>query len=138
MNPRAAAAGVLGHLADLGDIAELGRLAELALADRPGVGIGDRHEAIGDVQAAGASIDLVGDLLAAGRQLLELGGGPQLGLGATAPRRRPGPGSEPPRLAGRAGDDPACALSAITCALAFAGATRKRLGQLTHWPAERA
>src|SRR2546430_7609698 len=46
-----ASAGVLAHLADLRDIPELGRLAELALADRPGVGIGERHETLGYLQA---------------------------------------------------------------------------------------
>jgi hypothetical protein len=47
--PAGARAGVLGHLADLSDVPELGRLAELALADRPRIRIGDRHQPVGDL-----------------------------------------------------------------------------------------
>jgi hypothetical protein len=60
MKPAGALLGVLGHLADLRDEAELGRPAELALADRPGVGVGQRHQPVADLQAARAAVDLVG------------------------------------------------------------------------------
>src|SRR5215211_343166 len=43
-----AAARVLGDLGDLKDVAELVRDAELAAADRACVGVGERHEPIGD------------------------------------------------------------------------------------------
>src|SRR3954454_22172187 len=62
--PRSAP-GVLGDLGDLGDVAALGRLAELALADRPGVGVCDRDQPVGDLQPPRATTDLLGDLLAA-------------------------------------------------------------------------
>ena len=45
--PAGAFAGVLGQLADLRDVPKFGRFAELALADRPGVGVGDRDQPVG-------------------------------------------------------------------------------------------
>jgi len=41
-----AAFGVRRDFGDLRDVAELGRLAELALANRPGIGIGERRSVI--------------------------------------------------------------------------------------------
>ena len=52
ISPRAPRLGVLGHLADLRHVPELVGLAELALADRSGVRVEDRHEPIGDPLAA--------------------------------------------------------------------------------------
>src|ERR1051325_9034395 len=50
---------------ELGDVAELVRLAELALADRPRVGIAQRHDPIADRLAGHPLGDLARDLLAA-------------------------------------------------------------------------
>ena len=55
------------------DVPELVRFAELALADRPGVRIGQRHEPVVDRLARDPLLDLRGDLLAAVGELLELG-----------------------------------------------------------------
>ena len=118
--PAGALAGVLGHLADLRDVPELGRFAELALADRPGVGVGDRHQPVGDLQPADATIDLLGDLAAAvGELLAACSAALQLRLGAAAAGEALAAAAS--RLASRAEraiSRPACSLSAITCALA--------------------
>ena len=79
-------ARVFGDLADLRDVAKLGRFAELALADRASVGICERHQPVADLQSAGAPVDLLGDLLTARGEFLELVGGAELGLGAAAAR----------------------------------------------------
>jgi hypothetical protein len=60
--PARAAARVRGQLGEPEDVAELIALAELALADRPGVRIGQRHEAVGDLLAGQALGDLPADL----------------------------------------------------------------------------
>src|SRR5712691_11468741 len=84
--PAGAFAGVLAHLADLRDIPELGRLAELALADRPGVRVRERHQPVGYLQPSRTTVDLLADLLAAADELFELFGRPQLDSRATAAR----------------------------------------------------
>lgn len=43
-----AAAGVLGDLHELRHIAELARFGELALANRPGIRVGEKDESVGD------------------------------------------------------------------------------------------
>jgi len=73
-------------------------LAELALADRAGIRIGERDQAVGDLLAANALDDLLGDLFAAIGELVEPGGCPQLGLRAAPARFAPGGRCEPPRL----------------------------------------
>src|ERR1035441_5851234 len=80
--PASSLAGVFGDLADLRDVPELGRFAELALADRPGVVVGDRHQPVGDLQPADATVDLLGDLLRAAGELVQLVRGCELGPGA--------------------------------------------------------
>src|SRR5215207_4966157 len=57
-----AAPRVLADLGELDHVAELGRRPELALADRPGVGIGHRNEPVGDLLAGKALTDLPGHL----------------------------------------------------------------------------
>ena len=106
--PARAAAGVLGDLADLRDVAELGRLAELALADRPRVGVGDRHQPVGDLQPADAAVDLLGDLAGSGSASSSSLAAARSLAWAPRPRaRRPRRGGESPGLARGAGDQPA-------------------------------
>ena len=57
-------AGVLAQLGDLHHGPELGRLTQLALADRPGVGVADRDQPIGDLLPGDALGDLLADLSA--------------------------------------------------------------------------
>ena len=66
-----AAAGVLAQLGELDDVAELGRRAQLALADRPGVGIGHGDQPVGDLLARQPLTDLARDLAGALGQLLQ-------------------------------------------------------------------
>ena len=121
-----AALGVRGDLRDLRDVSELVGLAELALADRPGVGIGERDQPVGDLLAANTLPDLVGDLLAAVGELVELGGRPELGLRAAsaglalavAARRRAS-------LTDCSSSCPVCSVSASTSA--FASPERRRI-----------
>ncbi len=94
-----AAAGVLAQLGDLRDVAELGRLAQLALADRPGVGVGEGDEPVGDLLAGDALEDLAADLLGALGQFVESVGGGELGLRAAAASALAQPGSQATRLA---------------------------------------
>src|SRR5450755_538140 len=79
--PARATAGVLGDLRDLRHVPKLVRLAQLPLADRPGVGIGQRHDPVLDRQAGNALLDLPADFLAA-----VSAGRPELRLRATATR----------------------------------------------------
>ena len=55
-SPLAPRLGVLGHLRDLRDVPELVRLAELALADRPRVRVGERHDPVLDRLARDAQL----------------------------------------------------------------------------------
>jgi hypothetical protein len=68
------------------DVAKLGLLAQLALADRTGLGVEQRDEAIRDRLAGQTLADLLDDLRAALRQRRQP-------LGA-----REDPGRPPPRL----------------------------------------
>ncbi|HWC27868.1 MAG TPA: hypothetical protein VG474_14860, partial [Solirubrobacteraceae bacterium] len=54
----------------------------LSLADGACVGVGERHEPLGDRLAGEARLDLAGDALAAFGELLEPAGSAQLGLRA--------------------------------------------------------
>jgi hypothetical protein len=83
------AAGVGGYLGQLGDVAELVGPAELALADRPGIRVGQRHQPVDDPLAALPLLDLGDDALAAVCQLLQPAGSPQLGLCAAPTCRGP-------------------------------------------------
>ena len=79
-----AAAGVLADLCQLNDVAELGRLAQLALADRPCVGIGHRHQPVGDLLPGQPLADLPGDLCRAVGELVDPACSSELGLRAAA------------------------------------------------------
>jgi hypothetical protein len=84
IRPRAPRPDVLGQLGQLEDVTELGRRPELALADRPRLGVGDRHQPIGDLLAGQPLGDLTRDLLGQIGQLVQALGGAPLGLGAAA------------------------------------------------------
>ena len=122
-----AAAGVLGDLADLCDVAELGRLAELALADRPGVGVGDRDQPVGDLEPADATVDLLGDLAGSESASSSSARGRRSFACAPRPRAeaRAAAASRLASAAERAISLPACSLSAITCCFRLAGATAR-------------
>jgi len=90
--------GVRRDLRDLRDVPDLGGLAELALADRPGIRVGERDEAVGDLLAANTLDDLLGDLLATIGELVALGGRAKLRLGAAPARLAPGGRRESPRF----------------------------------------
>ena len=74
-------------------------LAELALADRPGVRVGERHEPIGDRLPGDPLLDLGRDLLAPIRELLQRRRRPALGRRATP--HAPGAGRPPRAFAPR-------------------------------------
>ena len=88
--PARAALGVLGHLRDLRDVPELVRLAELALADRPCVRVGERHDPVLDRLPRDPQLDLPGDLLAAVGELLQRAAALSFARRATPTRLAPG------------------------------------------------
>ena len=129
--PARAAPGVLGHLRDLRHVPKLVRLAELALADRPGVRIGQRHDPVLDRLARDALPDLPGDLLAAVRQLLAAA--PAAFSFAFAPRpralRRAAAASLRASATERSSSSPVCSVSVSTSRLA--SPDRRRIVRVT-------
>src|SRR4051812_27280391 len=93
-----AAARVLTQFGELHDVPELGRRAQLALADRPGVRIADRHQPVGDRLAREPQLDLRAHLLSQLTELLEPISGRLLGTGAATSRTLPQPGGKSPRF----------------------------------------
>src|SRR6202020_986799 len=88
--------------ADLRHEPELVGLAELALADRPGVRVEDRHDTVGDPLAAHPLLDLLGDPPPPRDEDLESVDLSQLGLGAPPASASPRDHRQPLRLADRA------------------------------------
>jgi hypothetical protein len=94
---------VLGHLRDLRHEPKFVGPAQLPLADRPGVGIGQRHDPVLDRLAGDALLDLPADFLAAVGELLQPAGRGQLRLRAAATRVASRGRRELPGLGHRAG-----------------------------------
>ena len=110
---------VLGYLGQLADQPELVRVAQLALADRPGVRIEQRHDPVGDRLARDTLAGLPGDLLAPIRPLLQAGGGLQPRASAAPAGLESGAGREPTCLLDRAlNSSPVSSVSLSTLTLA--------------------
>jgi hypothetical protein len=88
---------VLGDLGELDDVAKLGRLAQLALADRARVGVGQRHQPVGDLLPRQPLCDLLGPI----GQALQPPRGRELGPGVATTRLDRGLGGQRAGLAHR-------------------------------------
>jgi hypothetical protein len=105
-SPRAPRRVVAVTLSELGDVAELAWLAELALTDRAGIRVTQRHQPVAELLAPHPLLDLGGNALAARSQVLQPPGGTQLGLGAPPARRAACLRGQPARLTDRAAQRP--------------------------------
>ena len=82
--------------------AKTGTAVKVNLADRPGVRVGDRHQPVGDLQPADATIDLLDHLPAARCELLDLRSPPAASSSRRDPWPRAGRSDEPHRFLGGA------------------------------------